>query len=130
VGVIPGPSISNLFLDYIAARCNLSDTAPILMADGSSTTIQQAKWKYDGLWDIWVDRFGGGEVGEIIAAKAVMADYSGDYMAWFAQKSAWDQSARGAVTGHTTCRDKGYKTRHVFILIAALSVLQTGHRCR
>src|ERR1019366_4851031 len=30
-----GPSITNLFLDYIAARCGLSETAPILMADGS-----------------------------------------------------------------------------------------------
>ena len=96
-----GPSITNLFLDYIAARCGLSETAPILMADGSSTTIQQVKRKYDGLWDVWVGRFGGGEVGETIAAKAVKADYAGDYMAWFAQKTAWDHASRGAVTGHT-----------------------------
>ena len=71
------------------------------MADGSSTTIQQVKRKYDGLWDVWVGRFGGGEVGETVAAKAVSADYAGNYMAWFAQKCAWDNSARGALTGHT-----------------------------
>jgi UDP-2,3-diacylglucosamine pyrophosphatase LpxH len=104
---IPGPSTTNLFLDYIAARCGLSETAPILMADGSSTTIQQVKRKYDGLWDVWVGRFGGGEVGETIAAKAVDADYAGNYMAWFAQKCAWDNSARGALTGHTHVPRKG-----------------------
>ncbi len=98
---VAGPSITNLMLDYFAARCGLSETAPILMADGSSTTIAQVKKKYDGLWDIWVARFGGGEEGETIAAKSVKVDYIGDYMAWFAQKTAWDQSARGAVTGHT-----------------------------
>jgi UDP-2,3-diacylglucosamine pyrophosphatase LpxH len=102
-----GPSITNLFLDYIAARCGLSETAPILMADGSSTTIQQVKIKYNGLWELWVGRYGGGEAGETIAAKAVKADYSGDYMAWFAQKAAWDHAAPGAATGHTHVPKQG-----------------------
>ena len=46
-------------------------------------------------------RFGGGEIGETFAAKAAQADYDGNYMAWFAQKAAFDHSARGTVTGHT-----------------------------
>jgi UDP-2,3-diacylglucosamine hydrolase len=98
---LAGPSLTSILLDYFASRCGLSEGAPILMKDGSSTTINDVKTKYDGLWEEWVNRHGGGEIGEIFAAKAVMADYVGDYMAWFAQKTAWDHSARGAVTGHT-----------------------------
>jgi UDP-2,3-diacylglucosamine pyrophosphatase LpxH len=104
---LSGPSITNTLLDYFAARCGLSETTPIQMADGSSTTIAEAKTKYDGLWTDWVDRYGGGEVGETVAAKAARADYDGDYMAWFAQKAAWDRSARGAVTGHTHVPKQG-----------------------
>ncbi len=96
-----GPSVTGVLLDYMAARCGLAESAPIVLADGSSTTIAEAKKKYDGLWDHWVARYGGGEVGETFAAKAVQADYNGDYMAWFSQKAAWDHAAKGAVTGHT-----------------------------
>lgn len=102
-----GPSITSILLDYFAARCGLSEGTPIKMADGSTTTISAVKDKYDGLWDEWVDAYGGGEVGETVAGKAVRADYDGDYMAWFAQKTAWGHSARGAVTGHTHVPKQG-----------------------
>jgi hypothetical protein len=69
-----GPSITSLLLDYFAKRCGLSESAPIIMADGAKTTLRQVKKKYSGLWDHWVSRYGGGEVGETIAAKAVKAD--------------------------------------------------------
>lgn len=98
---LAGPSVTSTLLDYFAARCDLSEAMPIVMADGSSTTIRDAKTKYDGLWDDWVGRYGGGIAGETVAAKAARADYDGNYMAWFAQKAAWDHSARGAVIGHT-----------------------------
>jgi UDP-2,3-diacylglucosamine pyrophosphatase LpxH len=101
LGDLAGPSVTNTLLDYFAARCGLPEAAPIVMADGSSTTIRDAKAKYDGLWDDWVGRYGGGIVGETVAAKAARADYDGEYMAWFAQKAAWARSARGAVIGHT-----------------------------
>jgi UDP-2,3-diacylglucosamine pyrophosphatase LpxH len=101
LGELTGPSVTSTLLDYFAARCGLSEATPIMMADGSSTTIGEAKTKFDGLWDDWVGRYGGGEAGETIAAKAARADYDGNYMAWFAQKAAWDHAARGAVTGHT-----------------------------
>ena len=47
------------------------------------------------------------EIGETFAAKAAKADYDGSYMAWFAQKAAFDHSARGAVTGHTHVPKQG-----------------------
>ena len=102
-----GPSVTDLMLDYFAKRCGLSESAPIIMADGTKTTIRQVKRKYSGLWDHWVSRYGGGLVGETIAAKAVKADYNGDYMAWFAQKTAWERGALGAVTGHSHVPKQG-----------------------
>lgn len=110
LGQLAGPSVTNTLLDYVAARCGLSEATPIVMADGSSTTIREAKVKYDGLWDNWVERYGGGQVGEMVAAKAARADYDGDYMAWFAQKAAWDHSAPGAVTGHTHVPRQGIQS--------------------
>jgi len=117
---LAGPSLTNILLDYFAARCGLSEGAPIMMADGSNTTINEVKEKYDGLWEDWVNRHGGGEVGEIYAAKAVMADYVGDYMAWFAQKTAWEHSARGAVTGHTHYPRQGIENSTCFYVNCGL----------
>lgn len=107
LGELAGPSVTSILLDYFADRCGLSETAPIVMADGSETTISEARAKYDGLWDDWVARHGGGEVGELVAGKAVNADYDGNFMAWFAQKAAWDRGAHGAVTGHTHVPKQG-----------------------
>ncbi len=104
---LSSPSVTSSLLDYIAARCGLSETAPIAMADGSTMTIADAKKKYDGLWDAWVTRYGGGEVGETVAGKAAQADYEGSYLAWFSQKAAFDNSASGAVTGHTHLPKEG-----------------------
>jgi UDP-2,3-diacylglucosamine pyrophosphatase LpxH len=96
------PSVTNVLLDYIAQRCGLSETQAIQMPNGApATTIAAAKTKYDGLFSLWVANNGGGEAGLTIAAKAVQADYSGDYMAWFAQKFAFEHNSIGAVLGHT-----------------------------
>ena len=42
-----------------------------------TTTIAQAKKKYDGLWTDWARRYGGGEIGATVAAKSAQADYDG-----------------------------------------------------
>jgi len=88
----------------------------IRLADGSSTTIREVKKKYDGLWDDWVARYGGGEIGETFAAKAAQADYEGSYLAWFAQKAAFDHSAEGTVTGHTHHPKQGIKNSNCLYL--------------
>jgi len=98
---LASPSVTRTLLDVIATRCGLLETTPIELADGSTMTIDEAKAKYDGLWDEWVARWGGGEIGETVAAKAAQADYDGSYLAWFSQKAAYDLSASGTVTGHT-----------------------------
>jgi UDP-2,3-diacylglucosamine pyrophosphatase LpxH len=119
---LTGPSVTSTLLDYFSARCGLPEDAPITMADGSITTLAKAKAKYDGLWDNWVARYGGGEAGETVAAKAVYADYDGTYMAWFAQQAAWDRSATRAVTGHTHIPRLG-------ITNSTVSYLNCGFEC-
>lgn len=113
---LASPSVTSTLLDYIATRCGLDETTPIRLADGSSLTIPDAKTKYDGLWEDWVARYGGGEVGETFAAKAAQADYDGSYMAWFAQKAAFDLSARGTVTGHTHHPKEGIRNSECLYL--------------
>jgi UDP-2,3-diacylglucosamine pyrophosphatase LpxH len=99
--LLTSPSVADTLLTYIANRCSLSEDAPIRLADGSETTIAKAKQKYDGLWTIWVERHGGGQAGQTLAAKSAQADYDGTYMAWFAQKAAFEHGTRGVMTGHT-----------------------------
>ncbi|WP_322755271.1 DUF4474 domain-containing protein [Frankia sp. Cas3] len=115
-------SVTDLVLDYFAQRCGLGADAPIIMANGSTTTINEAKRKYDGLWDEWVERSGGGEVGTVVATKAAYADYDGTYMAWFAQKYGWQRGAIGAVTGHTHVPREG-------ILNSAFRYVNSGFEC-
>jgi len=101
-GQFANPSITNLLLNYIAARCQFSVTAPIQMGKGQApTTISAAMTKYDGLFLQWVAQNGGGGAGITIAAKSAQADYDGSYMAWFAQEIAFRNNAKGIVMGHT-----------------------------
>ena len=84
-------------------RCALRNAREpaILMSDGTTSSIAEAKVKYDGLWTEWANANGGGEAGATVAAKAAQADYDGTYMAWFAQKFAFERGASGTVMGHT-----------------------------
>lgn len=121
-GELTGPSVTSTLLDYFSARCGLAEDAPITMADGSTTTLSEARAKYDGLWDNWVARYGGGEAGETVAAKAAYADFNGTYLAWFAQQAAWDRAALGTVTGHTHVPKQG-------ITNSTVQYLNCGFEC-
>jgi UDP-2,3-diacylglucosamine pyrophosphatase LpxH len=100
-GQFSNPSVTSALLDYISARTGLTQDYPIVMADGTVTSIAEVKAKYDYLWTSWVAQSGGGQFGETVAAKAAQADYDGTYMAWFAQRVAMQHGALGAVMGHT-----------------------------
>jgi UDP-2,3-diacylglucosamine pyrophosphatase LpxH len=101
LGQIGNPSITSALLDYMATRTGLAEDHPIVMADGTVTSIAEVKAKYDYLWASWVAGSGGGEFGATVAAKAAQADYDGTYMAWFAQRVAMQHGALGTVMGHT-----------------------------
>jgi hypothetical protein len=101
------PSVSNLLLDYIAKGTGLSPDFPIVMADGSTMTINQAKLKFDGLFLNWAVANGGDDYGLLVATKAAWADYDGTFMAWFAQRAAFEAGTDGAIVGHTHAKKFG-----------------------
>jgi UDP-2,3-diacylglucosamine pyrophosphatase LpxH len=98
---LTNPSITDALLGYIAARCGMSESQAIILPDGSTSSISQAKDKYDGLWTEWAEANGGGAIGALVAAKSAQADYDGTYLPWFALRDVMTRGAAGVVTGHT-----------------------------
>jgi UDP-2,3-diacylglucosamine pyrophosphatase LpxH len=90
------PSIANMFLDYIIKTTQIDPNTPVTMADGSKVAIGSVGQIYGNLWTQWVGRYG-----YIYTYKALMADYDGSYMGWFAQKLAYESNAMLTVMGHT-----------------------------
>lgn len=96
-----GIGITAFMLETISHSTGLDRNTPIILPDGSTMTINQAIPLYDPLYQTWVDSYGGGEYGTQVAKKAMIADYDGHYLAWFAQRDALRNGMAGAVTGHT-----------------------------
>jgi UDP-2,3-diacylglucosamine pyrophosphatase LpxH len=86
-----------LLLDYAADSAKMpKDTNIVLPGGQGSTTIEEAKEKYGNLFARWEQ-----EEGLANAIRAAMADGSGEYLAWAAQRLAIQQSADLVVFGHT-----------------------------
>ena len=92
------PDIAALLLDYTSTASGMPETLPIVLPHGEKTTIQEAKDKYADLFTRWVAKENGSVMN---AARAALADGSGEYLAWFAQQLAIQQSADLVVMGHT-----------------------------
>ena len=90
------PSISETFLNYIIERTQTPRTTPVVLANGQSIAIREAGTYYRNLWTQWVQKYG-----NLYAYKAIMADYDGSYMGWFAQKRAFESNTNMVVMGHT-----------------------------
>lgn len=91
------PSISSMLLDYVAGVAGMAHDLPITLPDGSITTLDGAKSAYANLFSQWV----AAEGSVVNAARAAFADQWGDYLAWFAQRLAIQESADLVVMGHT-----------------------------
>jgi UDP-2,3-diacylglucosamine pyrophosphatase LpxH len=92
------PDLADVLLTYVATVSKMPDSLPIVLPDGSTTTIADAKRIYANLFTRWVAK----ESGSVLnAARAALADGSGEYLAWFAQRLAIKQSADLVVMGHT-----------------------------
>jgi hypothetical protein len=79
----------------------VAETASIILADGSTTTLVEVKEQYQHLFSHWLERNGGGEEGLVVAIKAMLADLNASYMGWFAQRQAFHENAQLVVMGHT-----------------------------
>lgn len=103
------PLITETLLNYVAKVTGMPDNQPIILPDGQQATIAQARVVYNDLWTQWVNMYGGGVDGGLVATKAAIADFNGDYMGWFAQKFTLEQWANIAVMGHTHVPKLGLK---------------------
>jgi UDP-2,3-diacylglucosamine pyrophosphatase LpxH len=113
------PDIAGLLLDYVSTVANMPESLPIVLPSGDTTTITDAKRIYADLFTRWVAK----ENGSILtAARAALADGSGDYLAWFAQRLAIQQSADLVVMGHTHTPVGG-------LTIAPINYLNNGFEC-
>jgi len=94
-------SVSAALIDGIAGKEDVSESLPIILANGSTTTLTEVKAVYNQLFSRWVAENGGGEDGLLVATKAALADYDASYMGWFAQRQAFSSNAQVVVMGHT-----------------------------
>jgi predicted phosphodiesterase len=91
----------NLVLDYIMEETRIPEDEPIILPNGDTTTMAQAKEVYRNLQNKWVSDWGGGPDGISATAKSAIADLNGTYIAWFAQRSALRSDSDLIVLGHT-----------------------------
>jgi UDP-2,3-diacylglucosamine pyrophosphatase LpxH len=94
-------SIAAALIDGVAGLEGVSESVPVILADGTSTTLSEVKTVYDALFSNWVTQNGGGVDGLLVAGKAALADYDAAYMGWFAQRAAFRAGAQLVVMGHT-----------------------------
>lgn len=115
-------SVSAALLDGIAGKEGVSESWPILLANGSTTTLNEVKAVYNDLFTRWVAQNGGGKDGMLVALKAALADYNASYMGWFAQRQAFSCNAQVVVMGHTHAPISGLKR-------SLVSYINSGFEC-
>jgi len=93
--------LADLVLDFIMTVTGMPEHEPIILPNGHTTTMAQAKELYRNLRDKWVDDWGGGKDGKLATVKSALADLNGTYIAWFAQRSALMSDSDLIVLGHT-----------------------------
>lgn len=89
--------ISTKLLGTLAQVCDMSVDAPIVLPGGAQTTLRLAESAYNGLYERWVTQEGS----NTNAIRAARADYDGQWLTWWAQRLALQQSAQLVVCGHT-----------------------------
>jgi hypothetical protein len=83
-----GASIAAALLDFVVTATQVDLDEPVLMPDGSATTLRDARDAYTGLWRDWAEDHGGGGIGAAAAMRATLADFDGSCLGWFAQRLA------------------------------------------
>ena len=107
------PDFVDTVFNYVTRSMGISEDEPIVLPSGTTTSIRQARGYYGELWSQWVRAAGGGAAGELEAVKAGVADATGDYLSWFAQRLGVQEGADLVVFGHTHTPIRGLKTGFV-----------------
>ncbi len=93
----PDVSVARMLLEYCAGIAQLGDTVPILLSDGSTVTLGDAKRVYDDLFSRWMATEGG----LLGAIRAARADQDGENLGWYAQRLALRTGSDLVLFGHT-----------------------------
>lgn len=104
VGVASGVgarSVAVTVLDFVAGATAMSPITDIVMPDGSTANLLDARTAYADCWTEWADGHGGGIAGQSAAGRATLADFDGTYLGWFAQRMAFEHDCDLVVMGHT-----------------------------
>ena len=104
VGVASGVgarSVAATVIDFVAGATAMSPVTEIVMPDGSTANLLDARTAYADCWTEWADAHGGGVVGQSAAGRATLADFDGTYLGWFAQRMAFEHDCDLVVMGHT-----------------------------
>ena len=104
VGVASGVgarSVAATVIDFVASATAMSPLHDIVMPDGATATLLDARAAYADCWTEWADAHGGGLAGQAAAGRAALADLDGTYLGWFAQKMAFEHACDLVVMGHT-----------------------------
>ena len=94
-------SVAATVLDFVAAATAMSPLTDIVLPDGSTATLLDARAAYESTWTEWADANGGGVIGQSAAGRATLADFDGTYLGWFAQRMAFEHDCDLVVMGHT-----------------------------
>jgi UDP-2,3-diacylglucosamine pyrophosphatase LpxH len=119
LGPNTSPDIAGLLLDYVSTAAGMPPATPVVLPNGASTTITQAKQIYADLFTNWVAQENGSTQN---AARAAKADDSGEALAWFAQRLAIQESADLVVMGHTHTPVGG-------LTVAPINYVNSGFGC-
>lgn len=94
-------SVAATVLDFVASATAMSPVTEIVMPDGSTANLLDARAAYANAWTEWAEAHGGGLTGQSAAGRATLADFDGTYLGWFAQRMAFEHDCDLVVMGHT-----------------------------
>jgi hypothetical protein len=113
------PDVARMLLDYVMTVSGMPHDLPIVLPDGTTTTMDEAKSDYADLFTRWVAAEGGETHN---AARAARADQHGETLSWFAQRLAQQTCSDLVVMGHTHGPVGG-------MTVAPANYINTGFEC-
>jgi len=102
--LISSGNVVTTLLDVIQKETKIPKGEPIILPNGETKTIEDAKILYKNLQAQWVSNYDSKTF-----SKSVYADFNGTYIPWFAQQSALTSNSDLIVLGHTHFPKLGIK---------------------
>jgi UDP-2,3-diacylglucosamine pyrophosphatase LpxH len=116
--------LADFLLTYFCNSTRMPETARIKMPLGRETTVVEAKRVFKDLFTLWARTLEPRPPGEppLDALRAAKADWTGDDLAWFAQRLALRTASDLVVMGHTHKPVGG-------VAVSPVNYVNTGYLC-